>query len=68
MADDPPRLRLVSDRMKSWEWESFPRLAVRPRYRQRGLALWRLKLNEAKAIELPQPEQAWPMVPAKGKG
>jgi len=35
---------------------------------QRGLGLWRLKLNVAKAIELPQPEQAWPMVPAKGKG
>jgi len=25
-------LRLVSDRPKGWEWESFPRLAVRPRY------------------------------------
>ena len=35
MADDPP-LRLVSDRTASWEWESFPRLALRPRYRQRG--------------------------------
>ena len=32
MADDPPPLRLVSDRTALWEWESFPRLAVRPRY------------------------------------
>ena len=39
-------LRLVSDRVASWEWESFPRLAVRPRYRQRALAPWRPKLSE----------------------
>jgi hypothetical protein len=36
-----PSLRLVSDRVASWEWESCPRLAQRPRYRQRGLAPWR---------------------------
>ena len=41
-------LRLVSDRTASWEWESFPRLAVRPRYRQGALAPWRPKLIEAK--------------------
>ena len=34
-------LQLVSDRVASWEWESFPRLTPRPRYRQRGLAPWR---------------------------
>ena len=44
-------LRLVSDRTASWEWESFPRLALRPRYRQRGLAPWQPKLIEAKATE-----------------
>ena len=41
MADDPPPLRLVSDRTALWEWESFPRLAVRPRYRQGALVPWR---------------------------
>ena len=35
--DDPtPRPRLVSDCTAPWEWESFPRFAQRPRYRQRG--------------------------------
>jgi hypothetical protein len=33
-------LRLVSDRVASWEWESFPRRAESPRYRQRGLPPW----------------------------
>ena len=38
--DDPtPRPRLVSDRTAPWEWESFPRFAQRPRYRQRGQRL-----------------------------
>ena len=61
-------LRLVSDRPKPWEWESFPRRAQCPRYRQRALVPWQPKLIEAKAIELPQPEQSWPMVPGRGKG
>jgi hypothetical protein len=43
-----PTIRLVSERVASWEWESFPRLALRPRYRQRGLAPWRPTPNEAK--------------------
>jgi hypothetical protein len=32
--------RLIAENPKSWEWESFPRIAVRPRYRQRALAPW----------------------------
>ena len=48
-------LRLVSDRVASWEWESFPRLAVRPRYRQRGLEPWWPKLKEAKPIPRNKP-------------
>ncbi len=43
-------LRLVSDRPKGWEWESFPRRTQGPRYRQRGLAPWRPNLNGAKSI------------------
>jgi len=46
-----PSLRLVSDRVASWEWESIPRREQSPRYRQRGLAPWRPKLIEAKARE-----------------
>jgi hypothetical protein len=53
MTDDQPRLRLVSDRVAAWEWESFPRGTMRPRYRQRGLAPWRPKLSEAKAVDEP---------------
>jgi hypothetical protein len=30
MADDQPRLRLVSDRVAACEWESFPRGTMRP--------------------------------------
>jgi hypothetical protein len=32
-----PALRLVSDRVASWEWESFPRRPSEPRLRQRRL-------------------------------
>ena len=39
---------------RAWEWESFQRFAVRPRYRQRGLAPWRPKLIEATAVDAPQ--------------
>ena len=67
MADDPP-LRLVSDRAKGSDFESFNRWATRPRYRQGALVPCQPKLIEAKAIEPPQPEQAWRMVPGKGKG
>jgi hypothetical protein len=51
MADEPPRLRLVSDRPKGSDFESFPRIAVRPRYRQGALAPWRPKLIEATAVD-----------------
>jgi hypothetical protein len=30
-SDDPPRLRLVSDRPKGSDWETLPHFAVRPR-------------------------------------
>jgi hypothetical protein len=42
MADDvgEPRLRLVSDRAKSSDWESFDRRTIGPRYRQGLLAPW----------------------------
>ena len=43
-------LTLVSDRVASWEWESFPRRTQGSRYRQRGLAPWRPKLNDAKPL------------------
>jgi hypothetical protein len=40
-------LRLVSDRVRSFEWESYPRRELKPaRERQRGLAPWRPKLVE----------------------
>ena len=46
MADDlksGPGLRLVSNRPRLSDFESFDRLAVRPRYRQRALAPWQPK-------------------------
>ena len=39
-------LRLVSDRPKAWEWQSFPRRTQGPRYRQRALAPWQPRLSE----------------------
>ena len=57
MADDDPRLHLVSNRPKACDSESLPRRTIDLRYRQRGLEPWRPKLIEATAIELPQPEQ-----------
>ena len=39
MADEPPPVRLGSDRTASWEWESIPRDMPRPKYRQRGRRL-----------------------------
>ena len=47
-------LRLVSDRVASWEWESFPRYAQRPRYRQRALAAWQPKRNRRKRPDAPR--------------
>ena len=42
-------LRLVSDRVRSFEWESYPRREPRPpRERLRGLAPWRPTPNDAK--------------------
>ena len=52
--------RLVSDRVASWEWESYPRFTPRPRYRQGALVPWPPKLIEAKS--------ARPMVPDQEKG
>jgi hypothetical protein len=52
------KLRLVSDRVRSCEWESYPRLAQQPRYRQRGLAPWRTKLIDAKPSNNSELEQS----------
>ena len=42
-----PTIRLVSDRVASWEWESLPRREPRKATeRLRGLAPWRPKLIE----------------------
>jgi hypothetical protein len=42
-------IRLVSERVASWEWESLPRREPkRARERLRGLAPWRPKPNEPK--------------------
>lgn len=44
-------LRLVSDRVRSFEWESYPRREPRPaRDRLRGLAPWRPELIGASAL------------------
>ena len=54
-------LWLISDRPKGSDFESFPRRAQCPRYRQRGLVPWQPKLIEARATshnEYPQHEQS----------
>lgn len=49
MADDPkPPLRLVSDRTKGEDFESFERFTESPRYRQRALAPWQPKRKKHK--------------------
>jgi hypothetical protein len=50
MADDPkPTLRLVSDRTKGQDFESFDRfIAQHPRYRPRALAQWQPKRKRRK--------------------
>lgn len=46
-----PSLRLAVENVRSWEWESYPRREPKPaRERQRGLAPWRPKLNDAKPL------------------
>jgi hypothetical protein len=42
---------LISDRPKGSDFESFPRRAQCPRYRQRALMPWQPKPIEAKPIE-----------------
>ena len=54
MSDDDLGLRLVSDRPKGSDFESFPRFAPRLRYRQRALTPWRP--IEAKAVDAPEAE------------
>jgi hypothetical protein len=55
MADDPkPTLRLVSNRSKPGDFESFDRfIAQRPRNRQRALAPWRPKPKRRKRPDAP---------------
>jgi hypothetical protein len=52
MADDlkspPGPLRLVSNRPSLGDFESFPRFAIDPRYRQRALAPWQPKRKRRK--------------------
>jgi hypothetical protein len=44
MADDSkPTLRLVSNRRRPSDFDSFDRVTQRPRYRQRALAPWQPK-------------------------
>ena len=57
MADDlksPPGLRLVSDRPRPSDFESFDRfVAQSPRYRQRALARWQPKRKRRKRPDAP---------------
>jgi hypothetical protein len=53
MADDP-KLRLVSDRTKGEDFETFDRfIAQSPRYRQRALAPWQPKRKKPKRPDAP---------------
>ena len=49
MPDDPPPLRLVSDRTKGEDFESFERFTQSPRYRQRALAPLAAEAQKTKA-------------------
>jgi hypothetical protein len=54
MADDPrPPLRLVSDRTKGEDFESFERFGASPRYRQRALTPWQPKRKKHKRPDAP---------------
>jgi hypothetical protein len=59
MADDPkPTLKLVSDRTKGEDFESFDRfIAQHPRYRQRALAPWQPKRKRPKRPDAPGRER-----------
>ena len=46
-------LRLVSDRTRSWEWESVPRRERRPRDRLTALAPWKSKRRSPKLFAPP---------------
>jgi hypothetical protein len=49
MADDPkPTLRLVSNRRRPSDFESFDRFTQGARYRQRALAQWQPKRKKPK--------------------
>jgi hypothetical protein len=48
--------RLISDRVRSYEWISLPRrITSVPRYRQRPLLPWRSKLVEEKPMAHHEP-------------
>ena len=54
MADDPkPTLRLVSNRRRPSEFESFDRFTQCARYRQRALAPWQPKRKMPKRPDAP---------------
>ena len=54
MADDPkPTLRLVSNRRRPSDFDSFDRFTQRPRYRQRALAPWQPKRKRRKRPDAP---------------
>jgi hypothetical protein len=54
MTDDPkPPLRLVSDRTKGEDFESFDRSHSAPRYRQRRLEPWQPKRKRPKRPDAP---------------
>jgi hypothetical protein len=54
MADDPkPPPRLVSDRTKGEDFESFERFGASPRYRQRALTPWQPKRKKYKRPDAP---------------
>jgi hypothetical protein len=55
MADDKqgPGLRLVSDRSRLGDFESFDRFTQCPRYRQRALAPWQPKRKKPKRPDAP---------------
>jgi hypothetical protein len=54
MADDSkPTLRLVSNRRRPSDFDSFDRVTQRPRYRQRALAKWQPKRKRRKRPDAP---------------
>ena len=54
MADDPkPTLRLVSNRRRPSDFESFDRFTQHPRYRPRALAKWQPKQKKPKRPDAP---------------